>query len=91
MASKTASMSPVYGSSSACHRTRRQKSVPRALQLLQSAALRRVSVQEFVRAHGQVVQPTMADWATLHLHGKDRRGSVRIGAARVRHLVKRAT
>lgn len=58
------------------------------MQLLQSAALRRVSVQEFVRAHGQVVQPTMADWATLHLHGKDRRGSVRIDAATFRHSVR---
>lgn len=42
-------------------------------------------------AHGQVVQPTMADWATLHLHGKDRRGSVRIDAATFRHSVRRET
>lgn len=60
-ASRTASMSPVYGISSTCQRTLAQKSVPTAVQLLHSAALRSASVQELVAAQVHALQPIMDD------------------------------
>lgn len=69
IASRTASISPVYGIKSGCQRTRSHRSVASALQLLQSAAVKSFSVQLLVAAHTQVLQPTMAPCATLHLQG----------------------
>lgn len=69
IASRTASMSPVYGIKSGCQCTRAHRSVASALQLLQSAADKSCSVQLLVAAHTQVLQPTMAPCATLHLQG----------------------
>jgi hypothetical protein len=54
-------MSPVYGISSTCQRTLAQKSVPTAVQLLHSAALRSASVQELVAAQVHALQPIMDD------------------------------
>lgn len=68
-ASRTASISPVYGIKSGCQRTRAHRSVASALQLLQSAPVNSSSVQLLVAAHTQVLHPTMAPCATLHLQG----------------------
>lgn len=59
MASSTASIKPVYGMSKTCQRTRAQRSVPSALQLLHAATCD--TVQLLVAAQAQVLQPMIAD------------------------------